>query len=150
MATYGLSETGSGVTALPSAEALDHPGSAGRPLPGVRVTIEGPDDEGVGEIVVESTPGSAATWGSRDPPLATERSAPATSVASMTDGRLIVLDRRMDRIVRGGENIAPSEVEAVLLAHPAVGDAAVVGVGTHLGARAGRGDRARGGAPRSR
>ena len=42
------------------------------------------------------------------------------------DGYLTVLDRRTDRIVRGGENISPAEVEAVLLAHPAIADAAVV------------------------
>ena len=43
------------------------------------------------------------------------------------EGRLTVVDRRTDRIVRGGENVSPSEVEAVLLAHPAIADAAVVG-----------------------
>ena len=48
------------------------------------------------------------------------------------DGALFVLDRRLDRIVRGGENIAPGEVEAVLLAHPAVVDAAVVGLADPL------------------
>ena len=42
------------------------------------------------------------------------------------DGRLTVADRRTDRIVRGGENISPSEVEAVLLEHPAIADAGVV------------------------
>ena len=48
------------------------------------------------------------------------------------DGRLFVVDRRLDRIVRGGENIAPAEVEAVLLAHPAIADAAVVGLADPL------------------
>jgi len=44
------------------------------------------------------------------------------------DGYLYVLDRRDDLIVTGGENVYPSEVEAVLLAHPAVREAGVFGL----------------------
>ena len=43
------------------------------------------------------------------------------------DGYLVLVDRRKDLIIRGGENISPSEVEAVLQAHPSVAQAAVVG-----------------------
>ena len=42
-------------------------------------------------------------------------------------GRLVLSGRKADTIITGGENVAPSEVEAVLLAHPAVADAAVHG-----------------------
>jgi o-succinylbenzoate---CoA ligase len=128
--TYGLSEAGSGVTALPTADAASHPASAGRALPGVELRIADADDTAVGEIQVRS----AATFdGYLDEP--------AVSAAALTDdgwlrtgdlgrldpdGRLTVLDRRTDRIVRGGENISPAEVEAVLLDHPAIEGAAVV------------------------
>jgi bile acid-coenzyme A ligase len=44
------------------------------------------------------------------------------------DGYLFLSDRRVDMIVTGGVNVYPAEVEAVLLEHPAVGDAAVVGL----------------------
>ena len=50
--TYGLSEAGSGVTALATADARQVPSSAGRPLPGVTVEIDAPDADGIGEIVV--------------------------------------------------------------------------------------------------
>jgi o-succinylbenzoate---CoA ligase len=43
------------------------------------------------------------------------------------DGRLAILGRLADTIISGGENVAPAEVEAVLVAHPVVADAAVFG-----------------------
>jgi len=128
--TYGLTEAGSGVTALSTDEVASHPGSAGRALPGVALRIVAPDVDGIGEIEVRS---SALFDGYLGDPAATS--------AAMTDGgwlrtgdlgsldgegRLTVADRRTDRIVRGGENIAPSEVEAVLLEHPAIAEAGVV------------------------
>ncbi len=128
--TYGLTEAGSGVSALPSDEAAEHATTAGRALQGVEIAIAEPDLDGVGEILV-STP--AHFTGYLDDP--------AASAAAITDagwlrtgdlgsldpaGRLTVLDRRTDRIVRGGENISPVEVEAVLLDHPAIADAGVV------------------------
>jgi O-succinylbenzoic acid--CoA ligase len=129
--TYGLSEAGSGVTALSTAEATAHPGTAGRPLPGVRILIDDPDPDGIGEVLVQSPARFDGYLGD-----------PAETAAAVTtdgwlrtgdlgrldaDGFLTVEDRRVDRIVRGGENVSPAEVEAVLLVHPAIADAAVVG-----------------------
>jgi O-succinylbenzoic acid--CoA ligase len=128
--TYGLTEAGSGVTVLPTSEAARHPESAGRPLPGVEVRISEAGSDGVGEILVDSPARFTGYLGD-----------PAATAAALTadgwlrtgdlgrldrDGRLFVLDRRTDRIVRGGENISPGEVESVLLDHPAIADAAVV------------------------
>ena len=54
-------------------------------------------------------------------------STPATAASSTREGRLTITGRKADTIVSGGENVAPAEVEAALLAHPAVADAGVHG-----------------------
>ena len=125
--TYGLSGTGSGATALTTGDAWDRPDSAGTALPGVRVAIAGEDRDGVGEIVVRPRHGSSGYLGEPG------GSAPAEAPVRTGDlgrldsaGRLFVTDRRLDRIVRGGENVSPAEVEAILLEHPSIADAAVV------------------------
>ena len=128
--TYGLTEAGSGITALPTANVASRPASAGRALPGVLIRIAEPEDDGVGEILVH---GPALFSGY----LADQAATAAVHTAEGwlrtgdlgrldPDGYLTVLDRRTDRIVRGGENVSPAEVEAVLLGHPAIADAAVV------------------------
>jgi O-succinylbenzoic acid--CoA ligase len=114
--TYGMTETASQIATLSAAEALERRGSAGRPLPGVELEIA--DD---GEILVRGpmvAPGalSADGWlhtGDR---------------GRLEDGYLAVEGRLDDVIVTGGENVAAVEVEEALLSHPAVADAAVVGL----------------------
>jgi O-succinylbenzoic acid--CoA ligase len=98
-ATYGLTQACSQV-------AVD-----GRPLPGLAVTLA-PD----GEILVEG-------------PTVAGGGVLRTGDLGRFDGagRLQVIGRRSDTIVSGGENVAPAEVEAALLAHPAVADAGVFG-----------------------
>lgn len=123
--TYGLSEMGSGVTALPVGEAAEAPWSAGRAMPGMVVSIDEPDAEGVGEIVVA---GPSAFLGYLGEASRTSGQPFRTGDLGRldADGLLLVVDRRTDRIVRGGENIAPAEVEAVLAVHPAIADVAVI------------------------
>jgi O-succinylbenzoic acid--CoA ligase len=109
-----------GVPVAPSygmTEACSQIATNGWPLPGVDVRIE-PDDS---EILI------------RGPNVAAGALAPDgwlhTGDLGTIDphGRLAIVGRKSDTIVTGGENVAPAEVEAVLLEHPAVADAGVFG-----------------------
>jgi O-succinylbenzoic acid--CoA ligase len=113
--TYGLTETCSQVTTLAPEDAQRKLGSAGRPLLTSHVRIRG------GEILVQ---GPTVAPGRSD-----ESGWLHTGDLGYIDdeGFLYVRDRIDDMIVTGGENVIPSEVEEVLLAHPAVVEAAVVG-----------------------
>jgi O-succinylbenzoic acid--CoA ligase len=105
--TYGLTQACSQVTVGEIGDVE----TSGRALPGLRVTLA-PD----GEILVEG------------PTVAGGGTLRTGDLGRLDDrGRLIVAGRKADTIVTGGENVAPAEVEAALLAHPAVADAAVFG-----------------------
>jgi O-succinylbenzoic acid--CoA ligase len=134
--TYGLTETASQVATLAPEDALRKLGSAGKPLFGSQLRIEGPDGSELppgaeGEIVVR---GPTVTPGYLNDPEATARAIRDgwlhTGDIGYLDpeGYLYVLDRRDDLIVSGGENIYPAEVEAVLQSHPDVVEAGVYGV----------------------
>ncbi|MDA0163766.1 AMP-binding protein [Solirubrobacter ginsenosidimutans] len=103
--TYGLTQACSAVTV---AEVGDTE-TSGQPLAGLSVTIASD-----GEIVVDG-PTVSGRLETGDLGELDER------------GRLRVLGRKVDTIVSGGENVMPSEVEAALLAHPAVAEAGVFG-----------------------
>ena len=129
--TYGLTEAGSGVTALRAEEAARFPDAAGRPLQGVAVRIAEPGADGIGEIQVLS-PAAFSGYLGRD-----EESAEAFTADGWlrtgdlgrldAEARLFVAGRLDDRLVSGGENVDPAEIEAGLAAHPAVGEAGVAG-----------------------
>ena len=132
--TYGLTETASQVTTLRPADALRRLGAAGMPLYPNEVRIGAPDGAAppgeAGEILVRGPVVSAGYWGRHDE-SARARAGGWLHTGDIgrldADGYLHVLDRRADLIVSGGENVYPAEVEGVLLAHPAVAEAGVVG-----------------------
>jgi O-succinylbenzoic acid--CoA ligase len=103
--TYGLTQACSAVTVARVGDTE----TSGAPIPGVSVEIA-PD----GEIVVDGP---------------TTRGPLHTGDLGTIDGhgRLKVHGRKVDTIVSGGENVMPTEVEAALLAHPAVAEAGVFG-----------------------
>jgi len=140
---YGLTETSSTITVLGpedhrSAIASDHPAvrgrlhSAGRPLPGIEIEVRDesgkPRDSGVvGEIHVRGGHVAGEYLGVED--RRTDGWFGTRDLGHLDEaGYLFVEGRADDTIIRGGENIAPAEVEDVLLRHDAVADCAVVGL----------------------
>ncbi|GAA4883258.1 AMP-binding protein [Saccharopolyspora cebuensis] len=131
---YGATE--GSATALTAAEWLSAPGSVGHPLPGaeVRILDEQGDPLPPGEIgAVYFRSGISGIEYFKDP----AKTAAARHGGFITAGDvgyldergwLFLCDRRTDLILSGGVNIYPAEVEGVLLSHPEVVDAAVIGV----------------------
>jgi o-succinylbenzoate---CoA ligase len=113
--TYGMTETCSQVTTLGPSDAARKVGSAGRPLLTTHLRIAD------GEILVQGPTVSRDSLDS-DGWLHTGDMGHIDE-----EGFLYVTGRHSELIITGGENVMPAEVESVLLAHPAVADAAVVG-----------------------
>lgn len=132
---YGLTEAAPSV----SIQRRDVPlkrGSVGLPLPGVRVKIFDEQDREVpngtwGEIVVQ---GPNIMKGYLNKPKETAETLRngwlhTGDIGYMDeDGELYITDRKKDLIIRGGENISPSEIEEIIFQHPGVLEAAVIGV----------------------
>src|SRR5437899_9289786 len=131
---YGATETGINTVLRPE-DQLRKPGSCGTAVPDQEIRLVGPDghEVGVGE------PGEfmvSNTW------LAQYYNRPDATASSLHDGFFsvgdvayrddegyyFICDRQVDMVISGGMNVYPAEVEAVLHAHPAVMDAAVIGV----------------------
>lgn len=133
---FGMTETGPSGTVLYPEEQETKAGSIGcSPTPGTKMRIVR-DDGGeaqpgeIGEIWLQSR---AMMQGYLDAPEATAEAIidgwyhSGDLVRLDQDGYLFVVDRRKDMIITGGENVYSKEVEDVLLEHPTVRDAAVVG-----------------------
>jgi len=110
--------------------------SIGRPLPDVELKIL--DEEGnelppgqIGEIAIRSARVMKGYW-KREAETAQTLAGDWVRTRDMgwvdEDGYVYLAGRKSDMIIRGGENIAPEEVEAVLHTHPAVDEAAVFGI----------------------
>ncbi|WP_036435948.1 AMP-binding protein [Mycobacterium sp. URHB0044] len=131
---YGMTETGGNVTFLGPAEHRAGArgdtsilSTAGRPHGGVEIRIDSEKD-GVGEILVRGAQVAAGYWPG-DVPATVDGWLRTGDVGRIDgDGRLVVVDRRKDVIITGGENVSSREVEDVLSSHPDVDQVAVVGV----------------------
>jgi acyl-CoA synthetase (AMP-forming)/AMP-acid ligase II len=136
---YGLTETTGCATYLPAHAHDPAKGklrSCGIPNPGIEIRIL--DDEGVelpagevGEVVVRGHAIMKGYWNKPDATADAIRDGwfhTGDAAYFDEDGYLYIHDRLKDMIVSGGENIYPAEVENALFGHPAIADAAVIGV----------------------
>jgi long-chain acyl-CoA synthetase len=132
--SYGLSEATCTCTMNPAGWAR-RAGSAGLALVDEVVSVIGSEDQPLspGEVGEVAIRGPNVMAGYLNEPEATTQALRSgwLHTGDMghfdADGFLFLTDRKKDLIIRGGENISPREVEEVLLAFPAVAEAAVVG-----------------------
>lgn len=141
---YGLTETSSTIAVLTpedhrlaqsaaDAAIVKRLSSVGQPVPGIEVqirdengTVLGPGQSGELYVRGEQVSGRYTGVGSV---LDEDGWFPTRDIAMVDDaGYLFISGRSDDTIIRGGENIAPAELEDVLIEHPQVRDVAVVGV----------------------
>src|SRR4051812_44217694 len=121
---YGLSET-SPVASFNHPDRERKPGSIGTPIEGVEMKLID------GEIAIRGHNVMKGYWNKPD---ATEKAMQdgwfLTGDVARTDedGYFFIVDRKKDMIIRGGYNVYPREIEEVLYEHPAVSEAAVIGV----------------------
>jgi long-chain acyl-CoA synthetase len=126
---YGMTEAGGTVAAASGRVMAAHPGTSGRPLAVVDLRIDNPDDDGVGEIVVRTPGQMLGYWDeASDAVIDADGFLRTGDLGRLEDGLLYITGRSKDIVIRGGENIAAPHVEAVLLQHPAVSEAAVIGL----------------------
>ncbi|MHB1343200.1 MAG: long-chain-fatty-acid--CoA ligase [Thermoleophilia bacterium] len=144
MQAYGQTEGGPSFSMLHKADHVDRMitgdvsrlASAGRPLPEVTVEIHDDEDRAlppgdVGEICARSPYLMTGYWGKPDDSAEVVRAGflHTGDMGFLDDeGFVYIVDRKKDMIITGGVNVYPREIEEVLYRHPAVLEAAVIGV----------------------
>ncbi|MDR2857102.1 MAG: long-chain fatty acid--CoA ligase [Novosphingobium sp.] len=138
---YGLTET-AGVAATNPFYGDDRTGTIGQPLPGTRLLLLDKEDPAriappgeAGELAVQGPQVMSGYWNRPETAAATfaeiagERWLRTGDIAEIDDeGYVRIVDRSKDMIAVGGFKVFPSQVETVLLRHPAVKEALVIGV----------------------
>lgn len=134
--TYGMTETASQITTLSSHEVDKKRGSSGLPLFGNRLRIV--DDQqqdldvgAIGQILIQGASVMNGYLNQLEKNIQDGWLHTGDLGYLDRDGYLYVVSRRSDLIISGGENIYPTEIEAILLEHPAIAEACVVGISDH-------------------
>jgi acyl-CoA synthetase (AMP-forming)/AMP-acid ligase II len=132
---YGLTETGGPACLISPEEAIAKAGSTGPAFfhTDVRVVNEAGEDVApgeVGEVIVAGAHNMKEYWNRPEATAETIRNGwlHTGDLATMDkEGFVYIQDRKKDMIISGGENVYPAEIENVLLAHPGIGEVAVIG-----------------------
>ncbi|CAM3857341.1 o-succinylbenzoate--CoA ligase [Aeromicrobium ponti] len=134
--TYGMTETSSQIVTLAPEYSFSKLGSAGKPLFPSQLKIvaangQNANPDEAGEIFVKG-PNVTKGYLNREEETSKRIKDGWLSTGDIgyldTEGFLYVLDRRSDLIISGGENIYPAEIEGVLVSHPSIADAGVIGM----------------------
>ncbi|WP_017588240.1 long-chain-fatty-acid--CoA ligase [Nocardiopsis ganjiahuensis] len=126
---FGMSET-SPVATFNHPDRPRKAGSIGTPIEGVEVRVVDETD-GVGELCVRGHNIMKGYWGRPEATAETVQDGwlrTGDLGRADEDGYFYIVDRKKDLVIRGGFNVYPREVEEVLYEHPAVAEAAVIGV----------------------
>ncbi|NGP06445.1 acyl--CoA ligase [Rhodococcus sp. 14C212] len=134
--SYGLTECSTAIAVANSQDLEAFPGTLGRPIITVSLEIRDPFGEwlpdGVeGEVCVRSPFVMLGYWEDEEATAAAitpDRWLRTGDYGVIENGRLRLTGRRSDLILRGGENVYPTEIEQTLDEHPAVRECAVIGV----------------------
>lgn len=135
--SYGLTESCTAVAVASPLDLAEAPGTLGHPIIGVDLEVRDPEGNPVppgveGEICIRSAYNMLGYWNDEAATAASIREGRWLHTGDLGErdeqGRIMLSSRRSDLIIRGGENVYPAEVEAVLAEHPEVADCIVLGV----------------------
>lgn len=138
---YGMTESSPVALGNPIGPSR-RPGAVGVPFPSTEIRIVDPENadtdvDGEGELLIRGPQVFSGYW---NRPTETAETLTADGwlrtgdIARMSDdGFVTIVDRKKELIITGGFNVSPSEVEAALLSHPSVADAAAVGLPSSRG-----------------
>jgi long-chain acyl-CoA synthetase len=140
---YGMTETSPVAAGNPIGPSR-RPGTVGVPFPSTEIRVVDPDDPSLergfdeeGELLIRGPQVFSGYWRRPDDTAAVLLAGgwlrTGDIVRVSPDGFITVVDRMKELIITGGFNVAPSEVEAVLLTHPDVAEVAVVGLPSAAG-----------------
>jgi fatty-acyl-CoA synthase len=128
---YGMTEVGVNCFTMTAEESARKPGSIGRPMLFTEVKLEQMDGE-VGEMWIHGPHVSLGYWNNEEATRASYGDDGWFRTGDLArrddDGFFYIAGRRKEMFISGGVNVYPAEIEAELVSHPAVSDAAVVAI----------------------